>query len=231
MQDKSDDVLLGSRLVEEGIINPSQLEEVLTLNAAGDETPLGTILTRLGYCSEDDITRVMAGVLGVEFISLETYPVDKAAAAAVPAEVIKRYRVAPVGVRDGKLVLAMENPSDITVLDDLRFLTGFDIVPVMAPGSELDAAVERHSRGRLPFETGTVEETPAEYVTVVEDKASEGPAVRLANLIIAQAVDAGASDIHVEPYEHHLRIRFRIDGVLHDWLEPPRRMHASLISR
>ena len=126
----------------------------------------------------------------------------------------------------------MKHPYDIIAIDDLCIYTGYDVQPVVCPDSELEAAIERYSRTNAnieqaePEEEVDIEETPSEM-----DDSAEKPAVQLANLIFSQAIRAGASDIHIEPQEKSMRVRFRIDGVLHDAMQPPKRLHPSLVSR
>ncbi|MEW6276788.1 MAG: ATPase, T2SS/T4P/T4SS family, partial [Bacillota bacterium] len=188
------------------------------------------ILVELGYCTEEDIARAIARRAGVPYLSLEAHPVDDSAASLISPETARRYRALPIGFDGGRLVTAMMNPADIIAIDDLRILTGYDIQPVAVSDSELEAAIERFARTGADVEQAADEEPPAEVVAgPAED--TEKPAVNLANLIFNQAVRAGASDVHVEPLEKSLRVRFRIDGVLHDVMHPPRRLHPSLVSR
>ncbi|MFA7468563.1 MAG: ATPase, T2SS/T4P/T4SS family, partial [Desulfotomaculaceae bacterium] len=223
---------LGTWLVKEGVITAEQLEQVLS-KQVGKESKgfLGKTLVKDGYCTEDEIAKVMAKRAGVPFVSLENYQIDINAVATLSVEALKRYRVLPIGFKDGKLVVAMKHPNDIIAIDDLRILTNFDIQPVVAPDSELEAAMEKFSRANMDFEQDEDEEAPAEALTAETEEAAMRPAVQLANMIITQAVNAKASDIHIEPYEKYLRIRFRIDGVLHDIMQQSRRLHASLVSR
>ncbi|MFZ5596500.1 MAG: GspE/PulE family protein [Bacillota bacterium] len=218
-------------LVNAGVITQAQLEEALYLQKMDKNGGglLGKTLVRLGYCTEDQIAKEIAKNAGVMFVSLESFQVDPAAVSSMPAEAAKRYKALPIGFDGDKLIVAMQNPNDILAMDDIRILTGYDIKPVFVADSELEASIERYSRGSMRVEVEE-EEVEAE-VEVEEADTSSKPAVQLANMIISQAVAANASDIHIEPYEKYLRVRFRIDGVLHDMIEPPRKMHASLVSR
>ncbi|GAB6156863.1 GspE/PulE family protein [Desulfotomaculum varum] len=223
---------LGTWLVNEGIITQKQLEEALAYQKSNKNNSLvlGKALVQLGYCSEDDIARVIAKHAGVPFVSLEKYNIDPAALATLPLEAVKRYRALPIGFAEGKLVVAMQKPTDIMAIDDLRVLAGYDIKPVFAPDSELEVAIEKYSRSSMEF--SQMEEEAAPVTELFAEPEDTGqPAVQLANLILTQAVGANASDVHIERYEKHMRVRFRIDGVLHDIMEPPVKMHASLVSR
>lgn len=224
---------LGTSLVEAGIITPAQLEEALRYRESqqGKKPYLGQTLIGLGFCTEEDISRVVARQAGVPFVSLEQVQIDQAAASLITYEIARRFGVIPIRMEEGKLVVAMMNPNDIIAIDDLRLLTGYDIIPVKANDSEIESILEKMGRDSKALD---VPEEEVETVDVSAPAASEDtikPAVQLANLIFRQAVRAGASDIHIEPQERGLRVRFRIDGVLHDVMHPPRQLHASLVSR
>ncbi|MDI6907389.1 MAG: ATPase, T2SS/T4P/T4SS family [Thermoanaerobacterales bacterium] len=224
---------LGTRLVEAGVITPEQLQEALKKQTTrnGTKERLGRILVRLGYCTEDDIARVLGERAGVPFLSLESFPVNAAAAATISPETARRYRALPIAFEDNRLVVAMMRPDDVIAIDNLRILTGYDIQPVTVPDSELEAAIERFSRTGAEVEAGVEEEPVSEVVPGPENDTTDKPAVHLANLIFSQAVSAGASDVHIDPQEKGVRVRFRIDGVLHDVMHPPRRLHPALVSR
>ncbi|MEG6522538.1 GspE/PulE family protein [Desulfotomaculum sp. 1211_IL3151] len=223
---------LGTWLVNEGIITQKQLEDALEYQRQNPEQTgvLGKALVHLGYCSEDDIARIIAKQAGVPFVSLEKYNIDPAAITTVSVDAMKRYRAFPIGFNNGKLLVAMQKPTDIVAIDNIRSLTGLEVMPVFSPDSELDVAIEKYSREALGFNK-VEEETPQveELTENIDD--DQKPAVQLANLILSQAVAAKASDVHIERYEKRMRVRFRIDGVLHDIMEPPVKMHATLVSR
>ncbi|WP_449240707.1 GspE/PulE family protein [Desulfoscipio gibsoniae] len=221
---------LGTWLVKENIITEARLAEALNVQKK-ERGFLGETLVRLGFCTEDDIARVVARRSGAAFISLEKTEIDNAAVAALPVEALKRYRALPIGFNDDKLVVAMQHPNNIMAIDDLRILTGFDIQVVVAPDTELDAMIEKYSRANMDFEQVKDDPQADEHITIETEDQTTKPAVQLANMIMSQAVNAKASDVHIELYENQLRVRFRIDGVLHDIMQLPRAMHGSLISR
>ncbi len=227
---------LGRRLVEAGVVTEEQLEKALqTQDLPGSERGLlGGILVHLGFCTESDIAGVLAEQAGVSLVALEDYPVDAAAMATISPGDCRRYSVLPIGFsEDDRLIVAMRHPGDILALDDLRILTGFEIEPVVAVDSELDLFIKRYAHDSMAVEHEEEEEDEdpgLSDVSAGDGESAERPAVQLANVIITQAVSAKASDVHIEVYEKSLRIRFRIDGVLHDVMHPPRRMHASLVS-
>lgn len=224
---------LGSMLIDEGIITKKQLEEALAKQkktSGGSMSLLGQSLVELGYCSEDDIARVMAKKAGVSFLSLDEKPVDITAANLITPDMAVKYKALPVSFDNGKLMVAMMNPSDIITMDDLRILTGYDVQPVVVPDKELEAAIKQFvSASASSFNSGEEEIIADEAIET--DDSTEKPAVQLANQILNQAVRAGASDVHIEPQEKKLRVRFRIDGVLHEIMSPSARLHASLVSR
>jgi type IV pilus assembly protein PilB len=224
---------LGDLLVSNGAITKEQLEHALKQQSMnkGSKGMLGRTLVQLGYCTEDDIAKVIALQNDVPYISLETYPIDDAASSLITPEIARRYSALPIGFDKGRLFVAMMHPRDIIAIDDLRIHTGYDFQPVVCADGELTAAIERYSRTSTSVEQTAEEEEEIEEVVPEVDDASEKPAVHLANLIFNQAVSAGTSDIHIEPQEKSMRVRFRIDGVLHDAMHPPKKLHAPLVSR
>lgn len=222
---------LGTWLVKEGVITGEQLDHALRVQSEGKGGMLGKILVKLGYCTDNDIARVMAIRSGISLISLESFNVNTAAVATLSAEDSKRYKALPIAFDGDKLMVAMQRPTDIMAIDDMRILTGFDIKPVALSDSELEAAIEKYSLESIQLEQGQEEPVAEDLVVVETGESAVRPAIQMANMIIAQAVSAKASDVHIEPYEKYLRIRFRIDGMLHDMFQPPRRMHGSLVSR
>jgi len=223
---------LGEALIKAGEITEEQLQEALQYQKEREQRGvrglLGRILVELGFTSEEAVTRVMAEKAGVQFRSLETSPPDTVASTLLDPDTARRYQALPVGFDDGQLIIAMANPSDIIAIDDLRLLTGYDVMPVIVPDSELQAALERFTQTSADIEQEVEDEEPEAIST---DQSTERPAVQLANQIFNQSVQAGASDVHIEPQEKSMRIRFRIDGVLHDVMQHPRRMHPTLVSR
>lgn len=224
---------LGQLLIENGTITKEQLDSALQRQNTneGGRGMLGRTLVQLGYCTEDDIARVVSLQNDVPYVSLETFKIDDAASSLITPEIARRYKALPIGFTNGKLLVAMMYPKDIIAIDDLRILTGYGFQPVVCADSELTAAIERYSRTSVNVEQSAEDEIEIEEVAAEVDDDAEKPAVRLVNLIFNQAVRAGASDIHIEPQEKSTRVRLRIDGVLHDSMQPPKRLHASLVSR
>ncbi|NLC67544.1 MAG: Flp pilus assembly complex ATPase component TadA [Clostridiaceae bacterium] len=225
--------LIGEKLVEKGVITREQLNEALMKHEIkrlrGEKVLLGQILADLGYCTREDIARIVASQAGVRFMEIDHYSIDTSAVSLVPPEIALRYSAIPVGFDKEKLLVAMKNPSDVIAIDDLRIITGYSIEPVAISDDALDSVLGRYAKVSMGFDDG-VEEKEEVEVTVGREY-NEQPAVQLANQIINQAVKAGASDVHIEPQERNLRIRFRIDGVLHEILTQPLSIHPSLVSR
>lgn len=221
---------LGIRLVQEGVITQKQLEQALDYQKA-NRGFLGKVLVDLGFCTEEDIAKVIAKRAGVPFVSLEKYPIDPSAVAKLPTEAKRKYKALPISFSGDKLLVAMQHPNNVIAIDDMRILTGYDIKPVVVADSEFNAALEKYSRINLEFEQPADEELPEEELDIEADDSEIKPAVQLANMILSQAVNSKASDVHIEVYENQLRIRFRIDGVLHDTMQLSRKLHASLVSR
>ncbi|MDD4169475.1 MAG: ATPase, T2SS/T4P/T4SS family [Desulfotomaculaceae bacterium] len=234
MKPKAGEGFLGDRLVQSGLISREQLDEALRIQGErrkdGKKVLLGNLLVELGYCAEKDIVRVSADRYGLQSVSLETFPLDRAAVDLFTPELARRYNALPLAFENGCLVVAMKHPRDIVSIDDIRILTGHEIKPVVVSDSELAAMIERFGMRGAVVEQLSEEDAPADK-SVLLDEASDKPAVQLANQIFGNALRAGASDIHIEPQEKSLRVRFRIDGVLHEIMQPPRQMHPVLVSR
>lgn len=223
---------LGDLLVELKYISAEQLQEALRYqkdkSEEGSRVLVGQALCELGFCTEETITRALAHKAGISFISLQQHHINSAAANLIEPEIALRYNALPIGFENNKLLVALKHPSDIIAVDDLRIITGYEIKPVIVPDSELTAAIEHFARSTTEVEQE--EEEIPEQLTVTEG-AEIRPAVQLANQILHQAVRSSASDIHIEPLEKSMRVRMRIDGVLHEVLQQHRRMHPPLISR
>jgi type IV pilus assembly protein PilB len=225
---------LGQILVEDGLITEDQLAHAL---AEQERIPksLGRILIDLGLIKEVDLVRSLAHQVGLEFIDLADYPVDPSATVLVPETVSRRYRALPVGIEDGKLIVAMSDPANVYALDDIRTITGREVVPVVATAGDVDQAIRRYSQVG-----GVVEQLAADASEAAGDSLAadlpdvaveDAPIVKLVTLLLTQAVGDRASDVHIEPSERDVRIRFRVDGVLHEVMRSPKNIQSGLISR
>lgn len=222
---------MGAQLLRLGIITQQQLEEALArqnyMREQGVKGLLGQILVDMRFCTAEDIAKAVAFKSNAFFISLSEYQIDPNAINLLAPVLVQKYQSLPIGFDNNSLLVAMMNPNDIIAMDDMRLLTGYDIQPVVAPDKELETAIRKYVQASS--DTLLAEDTDAS-----DDESDIGldkPAVLLANQILNQAVKATASDVHIEPQEKFLRVRFRIDGVLHEIMQHPSRLNASLISR
>lgn len=225
---------VGEMLIEQGLISEEHLEDALQLQRQTG-IRLGETIVALGYVSSGDVARVLAHRLDVEFVELADVAIDPLIIQAVPEEVARRYCAIPLTRREGGVVVAMRDPRDVFAIDDLRLLLGAPVIAVMTDPEQIVPTIERVWSGSSLATTVHEATTDApgapsdlaDLVAVSEDV----PIVRLVNAILAQAVDDRASDVHLEPGSDRLRVRFRVDGVLHDASEAPLSVHRSAISR
>ena len=217
-----------ARLIDAGIITHEQLQEALEIQKTSKQL-IGTILTQLGYCTEEDVARMLAKKTGFKFVSIDEVGVNIAVANLITPELAIKNNILPLYEEDGVVYVAMKNPNDILTVDYLRMLTGYEICPVVAADMELQVAIENFANMNTGVDNyDEEEETAAEVEELdIDDK----PAVQLVNQIINNAIKAGASDIHVEALEKYMRVRFRIDGVLQEIMQNPIKMYAAVISR
>jgi type IV pilus assembly protein PilB len=226
---------LGDVLVEEGLITADQLV------AATEEQQrvgrsLGRVLIDLGLVREPDLVSVLARQIGLEFVDLADYQIDPQAAGLVSDQVARRYRALPIGFDDGRLVVAMSDPANVFALDDIRTITGMDVKPVVATAADIENAVRKYghfdqSVEEIASEASSQADDGAKDLDEISAAVEDAPIVKLVNMLINQAVSERASDIHIEPGERDIRIRYRIDGVLHEVMRSPKNIQAGLISR
>jgi type IV pilus assembly protein PilB len=224
---------LGQILIELGLITPEQLEHAL---AEHQRTPkaLGRVLIDLGMIKEADLVRALAEQVGLDFVDLSETPIDPASTALLPEALARRYRALPIGDRDGKLLVAMSDPANVYALDDIRTITGRDVQPVVATSADVEQAIQKFAGLDSQVEAlaaEAIEGTEGEEIDL-EAALEDAPIVKLVNAIMTQAVAERASDVHIEPGERDVRIRFRVDGVLHEPMRPqPKNLQGGLISR
>jgi type IV pilus assembly protein PilB len=230
---------LDELLLARGLLTSEQLEEA-RLQAAQRGRSVGRVLIELGFVSEAGLVAILAEQLGLEFVDLSEASIDPSAVGMVPEPTARRHNCIPLRVEDGRtLVVAMSDPANVVAKDDLRAMTGKDVRVVVATKADVMSALNRNYRLDRTAET-LVEEVAAEREA--EEKTLEaqlaksastedGPVIKLVNLLITQAVSDRASDIHVEPGERDLRVRYRVDGVLHEMMRPPKSIQAGITSR
>jgi type IV pilus assembly protein PilB len=237
---------LGEILVKDSLISPDQLKQALEYQKKSGGR-LGTCLVKLGLVSDDDITAVLSRQYGVPSINLKFYEVDPAVIKLVPQETAVRYQIVPLSRVGSTLTIAMTDPTNVFAMDDIKFMTGFNVEPVVASETAISEAIHKfygdvESVEELDkvMKDLTGEETDALELASEEAEmdlaslskmAEEAPIIKLCNLILTDAVKRGASDIHVEPYEKEYRVRFRIDGILQNVMAPPLKLKDAMTSR
>jgi type IV pilus assembly protein PilB len=193
------------------------------------------VLVDMGMLSEGQLVAALATQIGLRFVDLSDYAVDGSAVSRVPAPVCRRHTALPIGYEDGKLVVAMADPANVFAVDDIRSMTGLEVKSVVATKADVLAAIDRYHRGddemdelSSAIDVGAEDDDDLSQVTeIVED----APIVKFVNLLITQAIQDRASDIHIEPAEKDLRVRFRIDGVLHEVMRSPKTITSGVTSR
>jgi type II secretion system protein E len=226
--------LLGSVLVQNGHLSPDQLAEGMA-RAAREAAPLGDVLASMGYVSQEEMLQAISDYLGMPLVNLADSPPDPAAVGLVPREFSLRRQALPLSVVDGTLTVALGNPMDLQIVDDLRLATGMPVRPVVAPPAEIRRALEQFAMDRMIQDVSEGESEAGDDegadIADLQKMAREALVVQLVNMLIHQAVQEGASDIHVEPFERQLKVRYRIDGVLREASSPPKRLQPAIISR
>lgn len=221
---------IGNRLVALGFIrNEDLIEAIAVQRTSGGK--LGQILVQMGKCTEADVSLALSSSTGFEFLALNDKGIDLEAARLITPEIARKYKLIPISLDGDILSVAMIDPNDIVAKDDLKLLTGCQIRPIVAPDSEISVAIENFANF---YTSPTIQTEDEDLVIEKEDSTNsdeENPAIMLTNQVLHSAIRVGASDIHIEPSEKVLRVRYRIDGVLHESGAHPMRMHPSLISR
>jgi type IV pilus assembly protein PilB len=224
---------LGQILIELGYITNAQLEVALEEHRKTPKS-LGRVLIDLGMIKEADLVRALAEQVGLEFVDLADHPIDPTLTVLLPEALARRYRALPIGERDGKLLVAMSDPANVYALDDIRTITGRDVQPVVATANDVERAIQKYAG--MDSQVEAMASIAAEVVESdeidIEAALEDAPIVKLVNAIMTQAVGDRASDVHLEPGEKNVRIRFRVDGVLHEPMPPaPKNIQGGLISR
>jgi type IV pilus assembly protein PilB len=224
---------LGQILLEQGLISEEHLQRALDEHRNTPKS-LGRVLIDLGYIRERDLVRALAEQVGLEFVDLTEYRIDAAAAALLPEALCRRYRALPIGEEDGKLLVAMSDPANVYALDDIRTITGRDVRPVVATANDVEQSIQKFSGMSEQVEalaSEAADTLDTEAGVTVEAAVEDAPIVKLVQAIMTQAAADRASDVHIEPTETDVRVRFRVDGVLHEVMHSPKSIQAGLISR
>ncbi len=235
---------LGELLLKAQLINQQQLTKALDeQKSTGGK--LGEILQRLGYVTEDDIIECLSHQFGVPSINLRHFEIDPNVAKIIPVDLARKYNVIPVNKTGATLTLAMTDPTNIFAMDEITFMTGYRVEPVVASEEAIRERIDRNFGSSRELELKkvmedltTVDEAALELmeeeefdVAKLAEESQEAPVVRLVNIMLTDAIKRGASDIHVEPYEKSFRVRYRIDGLLREVMNPPQRLKDAITSR
>ena len=239
-------VRLGEILLKENLITQDQLQKALEFQRSNGGK-LGSCLTKMGFITDDDITGVLSRQYGVPSINLKYYEIDPNVIRLIPQDTAQRYQVIPLSRVGSVLTIAMTDPTNVFAMDDVKFMTGFNVEPVVASESAIADAITRFygSTSTNGEELSNLMKDLAEEdqelelaadeaeldTALLEKAAEEAPIIKLVNLILTDSVKRGASDIHVEPYETELRVRFRVDGMLQTVMNPPLKVKDAITSR
>src|SRR5438034_6103524 len=264
-------VRIGELLLKEKLITPEQLQQALTQQKANGGK-LGYNLVKMGFVKDEQITALLSKQYGVPSINLTQFKLDPTIIKLVPNETARKYQIIPLSRSGSTLTIAMTDPTNVFAMDDIKFMTGYTVEPVVASEIAITDAVEKYYPGgkgggaagakggkpgaagpatgsTLEMATRGLEELQASLgggdadgVEVLEDmqeisaealarQGEDAPVVRLVNVVLMSAIQKGASDIHIEPYEKELRVRYRIDGILYNIMAPPMKYRDAIVSR
>src|SRR5499425_1405252 len=255
-------VRIGELLLKEKRITPEQLQQAL----AGQKSnggKLGYNLVKLGFVKDEEITALLSKQYGVPSINLTQFQIDPAVVKLVPPETAQKYQIIPLSRSGATLTIAMTDPTNVFAMDDIKFMTGYNVEPVVASETAVIDAIQKYYQKGAPSGNGAgapvpsgasalemaskaLEEMPvladAGDVEVLEEfeeisaealakQGEEAPVIKLVNVILMSAIQKGASDIHIEPYEKELRVRYRVDGILYNIMAPPLKYRDAITSR
>ena len=267
-------VRIGELLLKEKRITPAQLQEALNYQKTSGGK-LGYNLVKLGFVKDEEITALLSKQYGVPSINLAQFEIDPAIVKLIPAETAQKYQIVPLSRAGATLTIAMTDPTNVFAMDDIKFMTGYNVEPVVASETAVTEAITRYypagaapraaaepkkkreppkeaqaanlnNAATLEMVTRALEETAGDIaddevemleeieqidVSTLEKQGGEAPVIRLVNLMLMSAIQKGASDIHVEPYEKEFRVRFRIDGILYNVMAPPMKFRDAITSR
>ncbi len=231
---------LGELLVRNKLITEKQLTTALEdQKTAGGR--LGASLVKLGFLQEEDLAAFLSRQYGVPSINLSEFEIDPGIIKLIPAEVVQKYHLIPVNRAGATLIVAMSDPSNIFAIDDIKFMTGYNVEVVVAADASLKQAIDKYYDQSASFDDvmGDLDDIDLEVVddedqidlNALQQATEDAPVVKLVNLILTDAIKKKASDIHIEPYERTFRVRYRIDGVLHEVMKPPMKLKNAITSR
>jgi type IV pilus assembly protein PilB len=236
---------LGELLIRTGRINQAQLNEALAIQK-DQGGRLGTNLVKLGYLSEKQLVESLSQHFKVSSVDLNGMDIDDAVIKIIPADIARKYTILPVTKAGATITVAMIDPTNVFAMDDVKFMTGYKVEPVVASETAIRAAIDRYYGSTHAIELKKVMEDLSEEsgsdlevleeeedldLAALEEESEQAPVVKLVNLILTDAIKRGASDIHIEPYEKEYRVRYRIDGILYEMMHPPLKLREAITSR
>ncbi len=230
---------VGDLLVRSGLITEQQLNKAQELQQTNGGV-LASHLVSQGFIAEEALLELLSKQYGVPIVQLTDYQIKAETVQLVPHDIAAKHQLVPLVLNDSVLTVAMADPTNITALNDVKFITGHDIQVVLASLGEIKHGIERHYEGNVSYDSiiedldenvEVVETDENINVSELEKSTEDAPVVKLVNAIMTDAVKKGASDIHIEPYEKHFRVRFRIDGILYEIMKPPLKLKNAITSR
>ncbi len=234
---------LGQLLVSANMITDEQLKRALAVQQK-DGGRLGSNLVKLGFIDEDKLIIFLSKQYGIPAVNLQELEIDQGLCKLIPSDVVQKYQIMPINRTGATITIAMVDPSNVFALDDVKFMTGYNVEPVVASEGGIKAAINKYydTAEALQDVMATLKEGDENVDLVMEEEedvnlgelkqaVEDAPVVKLVNLILTDAIAKGASDIHIEPYEKSFRVRYRVDGVLYETMQPPMRLRAALTSR
>src|SRR5215468_6355670 len=258
-------VRIGELLLKEKRITPAQLQEALNYQKTNGGK-LGVNLVKLGFVKDEEITALLSKQYGVPSIALTQFEIDPAIVKLIPAETAQKYQIVPLSRAGATLTIAMTDPTNVFAMDDIKFMTGYNVEPVVASETAVIEAIQKYypttgglgrggssqalapsgpsalemaSRGLEELQNTLDDAGDVEVLEELQEisaealakQGEEAPVVRLVNVVLMSAIQKGASDIHIEPYEKELRVRYRIDGILYNIMSPPMKFRDAIVSR
>lgn len=238
-------VKLGQMLTKAGLVTEEQLKDALE-HQRKQGGKIGYNLVKLGYVSEEDITSLLSEQYGVPSINLRHFEIDESVIKLIPSEVAQKYLIIPINRTGATLTIAMVDPTNVFAMDDIKFMTGYNIEPVVASEIAIREGIDQYYGSSHALELKKVmdemAESESDQLEVLEEEedidlakleasTEEAPVVKLVNIILTDSIKKNASDIHLEPYEKDFRVRFRIDGILYEMMNPPMKLKDAMTSR
>jgi len=228
---------LGDSLVETGVITEDQLYEALREQKEAGEK-LGETLIRMGFCTQAEMIEVLGDQMGIPFVKLDQTIIDKELFRLISKEIALKYKIMPIIRFENIITIAMVDPLDFFVIDELEFQTGLDVSPAIALVDDIENAISKYYENERKLDNYQYKEDANKKTNEMKnlqkidlEEETNSPAIDLVNTILKQAIDEKVSDVHIEEEEEETRVRFRIDGILHKVMNPPKKLEASIISR